>query len=164
MEIRQFTYVNMVAECGSMTKAAAKLFITQPALSNYISKLEEELGTKLFDRSVTPMKLTFSGEKYLEHARTVMMQIDNMEREIRDITNHQTGRRVWAFQTSVLSTCSRRCFLCFTKNIRGFVLKLIMPLVYVCWIFWQPVMWILYFYLAGRSAKGSSVILFPMKS
>ena len=92
MEIRQFTYVNMVAECGSMTKAAAKLFITQPALSNYISKLEEELGTKLFDRSVTPMKLTFSGEKYLEHARTVMMQIDNMEREIRDITNHQTGR------------------------------------------------------------------------
>ena len=38
MEIRQFTYVNMVAECGSMTKAAAKLFITQPALSNYISK------------------------------------------------------------------------------------------------------------------------------
>lgn len=92
MEIRQFTYVNMVAECGSMTKAAAKLFITQPALSNYISKLEEELGTKLFDRSVTPMKLTFSGEKYLKHARTVMMQIDNMEREIRDITNHQTGR------------------------------------------------------------------------
>ena len=63
MEIRQFTYVNMVAECGSMTKAAAKLFITQPALSNYISKLEEELGTKLFDRSVTPMKLTFAGEK-----------------------------------------------------------------------------------------------------
>lgn len=51
MEIRQFTYVNMVAECGSMTKSAAKLFITQPALSNYISKLEEELGTKLFDRS-----------------------------------------------------------------------------------------------------------------
>ena len=92
MEIRQFTYVNMVAECGSMTKAAAKLFITQPALSNYISKLEEELGTKLFDRSVTPMKLTFAGEKYLEHARTVMLQIGNMEREIRDITNHQTGR------------------------------------------------------------------------
>lgn len=63
MEIRQFTYVNMVAECGSMTKAAAKLFITQPALSNYISKLEEELGTKLFDRSVTPMKLTFCRRK-----------------------------------------------------------------------------------------------------
>lgn len=92
MEIRQFTYVNMVAECGSMTKAAAKLFITQPALSNYISKLEEELGTKLFDRSVTPMKLTFAGEKYLEHAKTVMLQIDNMEREIRDITKHRTGR------------------------------------------------------------------------
>ena len=44
MEIRPFLYVNQIAECGSMTKAAAALFITQPALSNYISKLEEELG------------------------------------------------------------------------------------------------------------------------
>lgn len=51
MEIRQFRYVNTVAECGSITKAAARLFISQPALSNYISKLEEELGTKLFDRT-----------------------------------------------------------------------------------------------------------------
>lgn len=134
MEIRQFTYVNMVAECGSMTKAAAKLFITQPALSNYISKLEEELGTKLFDRSVTPMKLTFSGEKYLEHARTVMMQIDNMEREIRDITNHQTGRLRLGFPNERIIYMLPALLPVFHENIRGFVLKLIMPLVYVCWI------------------------------
>lgn len=37
MELRQFTYVNKVAECGSFTKAAAALFISQPALSNYIN-------------------------------------------------------------------------------------------------------------------------------
>lgn len=55
MEIRQFMYVSMAAECGSFTKAAEKLFITQPALSSYISKLEEELGVRLFDRSVTPL-------------------------------------------------------------------------------------------------------------
>ena len=48
MELRQFTYVNMVARYGSFTKAAAKLFISQPALSNYISKVEEELGDLLF--------------------------------------------------------------------------------------------------------------------
>ena len=46
MELRQFTYVEMVAACGSFTKAAAKLFISQPALSNYIGKVEEELGVK----------------------------------------------------------------------------------------------------------------------
>lgn len=43
MELREFTYVKMVADCGSFTKAAAKLFITQPALSNYINKVEEEV-------------------------------------------------------------------------------------------------------------------------
>ena len=43
MELRQFTYVDMVATCGSFTKAAAKLFISQPALSNYIGKVEEEV-------------------------------------------------------------------------------------------------------------------------
>ena len=41
MELRQFTYVDMVAKCGSFTKAAAKLFISQPALSNYINKVED---------------------------------------------------------------------------------------------------------------------------
>ena len=50
MELRQFKYVNMVAQCGSVTKAARKLFISQPALSSYINKLEEELGVKLFDQ------------------------------------------------------------------------------------------------------------------
>ena len=68
MEIRQFMYVSMAAECGSFTKAAEKLFITQPALSSYISKLEEELGVRLFDRSVTPLGLTYAGEKYLAYA------------------------------------------------------------------------------------------------
>ena len=74
MEIRQFMYVSMAAECGSFTKAAEKLFITQPALSSYISKLEEELGVRLFDRSVTPLGLTYAGEKYLAYARDILRQ------------------------------------------------------------------------------------------
>ncbi len=88
MEIRQFMYVSMAAECGSFTKAAEKLFITQPALSSYISKLEEELGVRLFDRSVTPLGLTYAGEKYLAYARDILRQADGLEREIRDISNH----------------------------------------------------------------------------
>ena len=92
MEIRQFMYVSMAAECGSFTKAAEKLFITQPALSSYISKLEEELGVRLFDRSVTPLGLTYAGEKYLAYARDILRQADGLEREIRDISNHLAGR------------------------------------------------------------------------
>lgn len=78
MEIRQFTYVSMVAECGSFTKAAARLFITQPALSNYINKLEEDLGVRLFDRSVTPVKLTYAGEQYLEYAKNGQILVEGL--------------------------------------------------------------------------------------
>lgn len=92
MELRQFTYVNQVAECGSFTKAAAKLFISQPALSNYISKVEENLGVKLFDRSTNPLKLTYAGEQYVKRANVILGQMDEMNRELRDITHHMTGR------------------------------------------------------------------------
>lgn len=92
MELRQFTYVNMAAECGSFTKAAAKLFISQPALSNYIAKVEAELGVKLFDRSATPLRLTYAGEQYLKRAKAILAQLENMDREFRDITCNMRGR------------------------------------------------------------------------
>ena len=92
MELRQFTYVDMVAACGSFTKAAAQLFISQPALSNYIGKVEEELGVKLFDRSSTPLTLTYAGEQYLKRARVILGQIHEMDKEIRDITQNMKGK------------------------------------------------------------------------
>lgn len=92
MELRQFTYVSKVAECGSITKAAAALFISQPALSNYINKVEEELGVRLFDRSANPLILTYAGEQYLKRSKRILMQIDDMDREMRDITHHMRGR------------------------------------------------------------------------
>lgn len=92
MELREFTYVKMVADCGSFTKAAAKLFITQPALSNYINKVEEELGVKLFDRSASPLVLTYAGEQYLKRSKVILNQLDDMNREMRDITHHMAGR------------------------------------------------------------------------
>ena len=92
MELRQFTYVNMVARYGSFTKAAAKLFISQPALSNYISKVEEELGVRLFDRSANPLILTYAGEQYLKRTKKILTQIDDMDREMRDIAHFMHGR------------------------------------------------------------------------
>lgn len=92
MELRQFTYVSMTAECGSFTKAAARLFISQPALSNYISKIEKELGVRLFDRSVSPMILTYAGEQYLKRARLIMEQMESINREMRDITGNMAGK------------------------------------------------------------------------
>lgn len=92
VELREFTYVSTLAQCGSFTKAAARLFITQPALSNYINKLEEELGVKLFDRSSNPLVVTYAGQQYLKRAKVILNQMEDMKREMRDITHHKTGR------------------------------------------------------------------------
>ena len=50
MDFRQLQYVLKVSECGSITKAAAELYMAQPSLSNYIGKAEKELVVLLFDR------------------------------------------------------------------------------------------------------------------
>ncbi|MCI8743193.1 MAG: LysR family transcriptional regulator [Lachnospiraceae bacterium] len=92
MELKEFTYVSTLAQCGSFTKASARLFITQPALSNYISKVEDEIGVKLFDRSSSPLVLTYAGQQYLKRARVILNQLEDMNREMRDITHHKTGR------------------------------------------------------------------------
>lgn len=92
MEMKQFTYVKMVAECGSITQAAKRLFISQPSLSNYISRIEDELGVMLFERSSSPLVLTYAGEQYLMHADAILLEMDNMEKKMRDISSHFKGR------------------------------------------------------------------------
>ncbi|MCI8608104.1 MAG: LysR family transcriptional regulator [Firmicutes bacterium] len=58
MNISQIQYVLAVAKNSSFTKAAQELHISQPALSSNIQKLEEELGTALFNRASFPVQLT----------------------------------------------------------------------------------------------------------
>lgn len=69
MKNRNYEYVYTVWQEGSFSKAAQKLFISQPALSASIKKLESELyGVPLFNRSVTPVTLTPAGEFYIAAA------------------------------------------------------------------------------------------------
>ena len=79
MNHRAYEYVSTIAREGSFSRAARVLYITQPALSAAVKKLEEELcGVSLFDRTVTPVKLTPAGKFYLEKAG----EIDRLEQEI----------------------------------------------------------------------------------
>ncbi len=68
----QLRYFVMVAEEGQITRAAEKLYIAQPALSQAISQLEGELGLKLLERHPRGVRLTPSGEAFLEKARAVV--------------------------------------------------------------------------------------------
>ena len=60
-------YIYQVYQCGSFSKAAEALFITQPALSIAIKKVEQEIGAAIFNRSQRPLTLTSIGELYLHH-------------------------------------------------------------------------------------------------
>lgn len=87
----ELTYLYAVYMEGSFSKAAEKLFITQPALSIAIKKIEDEIGMPLFDRKKKPLKLTDAGEIYIDAIKK--MQIAEMEsrQKINDIKNLNTG-------------------------------------------------------------------------
>ena len=68
MNNNEFTYIKEVAKQKSFSKASKALGISQPALSNYIKKLEDRMGVLLFDRSISPIEITEFGKAYLEYA------------------------------------------------------------------------------------------------
>ena len=72
MELRHIRYFKAVAEEKNFTRAAEKLAIAQPPLSRQIQDLEEELGTKLFERSPHKVKLTEEGELFLQYASQIL--------------------------------------------------------------------------------------------
>lgn len=94
MELRQLRYMLAVAEEKSFSKAAKKLYIAQPHLSQYIQKLETQLGVKLFDRSRTPLTLTLAGEQFAQKARQILRLNNNLLQQMKDYTEEKNGRLV----------------------------------------------------------------------
>jgi DNA-binding MarR family transcriptional regulator len=68
MELRQLRYFVAVAEAGNTSRAAQKLFLTQPALSRQIKSLEDEIGQCVLERSAHSIRLTPAGEALLREA------------------------------------------------------------------------------------------------
>src|SRR3954470_23031938 len=65
-----------ICECGTVSRAAVQLRITQPALSRRIKALQEELGLRLFDNLGRRLSLTSEGEEFLRHGRALMAQAE----------------------------------------------------------------------------------------
>ena len=91
MDFRQLQYLTAVAEHRNVTKAAESLYISQSALSHYIRKTEEELGVQLFDRSTTPISLTYAGQCYIQSAQRILLENQRLMKELREITENMTG-------------------------------------------------------------------------
>lgn len=89
MTLDKFSYILAVAEEQTLTRAAKKLYISQPTLTNYINKLEELLDVQLFDRSVTPIQVTKAGAIYIERMKRIQRESDRLINEMRQMGHHQ---------------------------------------------------------------------------
>lgn len=92
MNLKEQLYVCTLAEYGNMSKAAKKLFISQPALSLYINNLEKTMGSKLFIRKDNYYKLTYMGEKYVEKAKQMLLLECEFNDELHNFFKGVTGR------------------------------------------------------------------------
>lgn len=82
MELRQLKYFCTVAELNSLTAAAERLNVTQPAVGMQIRKLEESLDLKLMHRHSRGIRLTPAGKILLEHAKDLLTRVDNTKRAL----------------------------------------------------------------------------------
>ena len=93
-------YFVAVAEECHFGRAAERLHMAQPPLSQQIKQLESELGVRLLTRSTRKVELTAAGERYLERARTVLAAVDSAGAEARRVAAGQIGRLAIGFTGS----------------------------------------------------------------
>ena len=79
-------FLTVVAE-GNISRAAEKLYISQPSLSQHIAKLEEALGVKLLDRSQTPLALTSAGELYRNYLENSAYLYQKFQADLAAVNN-----------------------------------------------------------------------------
>ena len=92
MDTKHLYYAAQVAEYRSISKAADVLYLSQPTLSQHISKLETQLGCKLFDRNTIPLKLTYEGEVFIDYALKILELEKSLIHRMQSSKNVINGR------------------------------------------------------------------------
>lgn len=92
MNLKLLKYIVTVAEERNLTRAAARLRISQPSLTQNINNLETQLGAQLFDRSVSPLELTYAGNIYVSWAKSVLLGEMETYQKIKKISGPKRTR------------------------------------------------------------------------
>ena len=87
MDIKEYSYILAVVECGSISKAAKELYISQPSLTTYINNLERRLGFHFFVEGKGKSELTPEGELYVGYAKQIMILNHNLYEQLNAINN-----------------------------------------------------------------------------
>ncbi|PRX08130.1 UNVERIFIED_ORG: DNA-binding transcriptional LysR family regulator [Martelella mediterranea] len=89
---RKLQYIDEIARCGSIRKAAQRLNVASSAVNRQILALEEEFGAPLFERLPRGLRLTAAGEMCVEHIREVLKGYERLESRIRALKMPQAGK------------------------------------------------------------------------
>jgi len=92
MDLAELQVFLTVASERSFSRAAARLHRTQPAISQAVKRLEDDLGERLFDRSAKDGKLTEAGRVLLDYAQRLMRLAEEADSAVRDLRDLQRGR------------------------------------------------------------------------
>ena len=92
MELHQLRYFVSVVREGTFTRAAERLYLTQPSLSEQIRKLEGELGSPLFERLGRTLALTDAGSAFLPHAERILFEVEQARLRIQEVRGLRRGR------------------------------------------------------------------------
>lgn len=92
MEFRQLQYALQIAAERNFSRAAEKLHIAQPSLSQQLSKLEKELGVLLFQRNTSTVELTHAGAMFVDQAQKIMDAVELLRQEMSDISQLRGGK------------------------------------------------------------------------
>ncbi|GGF89204.1 LysR family transcriptional regulator [Paenibacillus abyssi] len=94
MELRQLHYVVHIAAEKNFSRAAEKLHIAQPSLSQQLSKLEKEIGVLLFRRTTNSVELTHAGAAFVDKAQSILDAVEQLKQEMDDLAHMRKGRLV----------------------------------------------------------------------
>lgn len=125
MELRQLRYFLGVSEAGSVLAASRTLHVAQPALSQHIATLENELGTVLFLRTNRGMTLTDAGRLFVEHARTVLADVERAKLAVQDMRAEVQGDVVVGLPTTVALVATLPILQAARERHAGIRLKLV---------------------------------------
>ena len=124
MELTHLKYFVAVAEELHFGRAAKRLHIAQPPLSQQIMKLEDELETKLFTRTSRRVTLTKAGTLFLREARGILEQAENATRKIHEISSGQSGSLTLGFGEPATNTFLSSAIKIYSKKYPGVKLLL----------------------------------------
>ena len=103
MDVRQLRYFVSIVDFGSLGKAAEKLFVAQPSLSQQMARLEDELGVPLLLRSNHGVTPTAEGDALYRHARLVLKQMEQLKQEVMKGVGVESGTVALGLPTTMAS-------------------------------------------------------------